>query len=105
MTAPNAGGALVTGAGKRIGRALALTLAEAGFDVAVHYNSSSKDAEAVADLIRQKGRKATVIQANLSDETQTETIIARATDALGALTLLVNSASTFDHDDIDTMTR
>lgn len=105
MTAPNAGGALVTGAGKRIGRTLALTLAQAGFDVAVHYNSSSKDAEAVADLIRREGQKAVAIQANLSDESQTQTLIARATEALGPLTLLVNSASTFDRDDINTMTR
>lgn len=105
MTAPNAGGALVTGAGKRIGRTLALTLADAGYDVAVHYNTSCADAASVAELIRGRGRKAAVVQADLSQEAQTETLVSRAAEAIGPLTLLLNCASAFDHDDIATMTR
>lgn len=97
--------ALVTGAGKRLGRAMALALADAGLNVAVHFNASAEDAEAVAGLIRAKGRKAAAIGADLSKESETATLVERAAAAVGPLTLLVNSASVFEHDDIDTMTR
>ena len=99
------GAALVTGAGKRIGRALALSLADQGFDVAVHYNASSKDADEVAALIKAKGRKAAALGADLSQETQVAGLIKQANEALGPLTLLINSASAFEHDDIASMTR
>ena len=105
MSSAGDGVALVTGAGKRIGRALALALADAGYDVAVHYHSSKEDADDVASLIRQTGHRAEIVQADLSKEEQTSTLIAKASDALGPLTLLVNSASAFEHDDIDAMTR
>lgn len=105
MTAQAAGAALVTGAGKRIGRTLALTLADAGYDVAVHYNASSADAENVASMIREKGRKAAAIQADLTSEAQTAAIIRKSAEALGPIALLVNSASAFEHDDIASMTR
>lgn len=97
--------ALVTGAGKRVGRAMALALADAGLNVAVHFNASAEDAETVAGLIRAKGRKAAAIAADLSKESETATLVERAAAAVGPLTLLVNSASVFEHDDIDTMTR
>ena len=58
--------ALVTGAAKRIGRALALELADLGWDVAVHYGGSREAAEEVAGLIRAKGRKAVTVQADLT---------------------------------------
>ncbi len=96
--------ALVTGAGKRIGRAIALSLANSGYDVCVHYHSSKAEAEEVASLIGQNGRKAKIVQADLSDEEATSQLISNANDLMGPLTLLVNSASTFEHDDIDTMT-
>ena len=96
--------ALVTGAGKRIGRAMALALADAGYNVAVHYHSSRDEAEEVASLIEQKGKIGRTIQADLSSEQDTSSLIANANDLLGSLTLLVNSASTFEHDDIETMT-
>jgi NAD(P)-dependent dehydrogenase (short-subunit alcohol dehydrogenase family) len=106
VTSPNkAGAALVTGAGKRIGRAIALSLADAGYDIAVHYNSSKKEADEVVSLITDKGRKAVTLQADLSQEKETATLIGNANDTLGALILLVNSASMFEHDDIVTMTR
>ena len=98
--------ALVTGAGKRLGRAMALALAEHGLDVALHYASSSDGAESAADEIRAMGRKAVTLQANLLDEAQTQTLISRAADALGGpLTVLVNNASIFEHDDMQTATR
>ena len=97
--------ALVTGAGARIGKALALALAERGHDVAVHYASSADGAEAVADEIRAMGRSAVTLQADLLDEAATEALVPRARDALGPLTVLVNNASIFEHDDIHSATR
>ncbi|MBK8440458.1 MAG: SDR family oxidoreductase [Rhodobacter sp.] len=97
--------ALVTGAGKRLGRAMALYLAGRGHDVAVHYATSAEAAEAVAEEIRAMGRKAVAVQADLLVEAQVETLIPRAAAALGPLTVLVNNASIFDYDRIDTATR
>lgn len=99
------GTAIITGAGKRIGKAVALTLADAGYDIIVHYNSSVMEAEDVANLIKEKGRHAEAVQANLSSEKETASLIPTATEALGPLSLLVNSASVFEHDEIDTLTR
>ena len=97
--------ALVTGAGQRLGRAMALSLAERGFDVAVHYNSSSDAAEAVAEEIRAAGRKAAAIGADLLDQVATEGLVPRAAEALGGpLTVLVNNASIFEYDNIETAT-
>ncbi len=105
MTAERRGAALITGAGKRLGRAMALALAEAGYDVAVHYRSSQKDADDVAGLIKAQGRSAAAIKADLSSETDVSGLIAAAREALGPLSLLVNSASVFENDDIASMTR
>jgi len=97
--------ALVTGAGKRLGRAMALYLASRGQDVAVHYASSGAGAEAVCAEIRAMGRKAVAVQADLLDEAQVETLIPRAVAALGPLTILINNASIFEYDRIETATR
>lgn len=98
--------ALVTGAGKRLGRAMALYLAGRGYDVAVHYASSASEAEAVCDEIRALGRRAVALAADLLDEAQTETLISRAAQALGGpLTVLVNNASIFEYDRLQTATR
>jgi len=105
MTEKNAGAALVTGAGKRVGRAIALALAEAGFAVAVHYRSSSTEADEVVAQIKSKGGKAGAVQADLSNETETAALTAKALAAVGRLTLLVNSASVFENDSIASMTR
>lgn len=105
MTSPHPGAALVTGAGKRIGRALALTLADAGYDVAVHYHASKADAEAVAAQIEAKGRQAAAVQADLSRESETAALVGKSVDSLGPLSVLVNSASAFEFDTIETMTR
>jgi NAD(P)-dependent dehydrogenase (short-subunit alcohol dehydrogenase family) len=97
--------ALVTGAGKRLGRAMALYLAKRGHDVAVHYASSAAEAEAVADEIRAMGRKAVTLQADLLVEAETAALIPAAVAALGPLTVLVNNASIFEYDRIETSTR
>jgi len=99
------GTVLVTGAARRLGRAIALDLAQAGYDVAVHFNSSRGDAEATAAEIKTLGRRATVVEADLSDEMQVETIVATCTRDLGPLTALVNNASVFKDDRIETATR
>jgi NAD(P)-dependent dehydrogenase (short-subunit alcohol dehydrogenase family) len=99
------GAALVTGAGRRIGRALALEAARAGFDVAVHCRAAADEAQAVADAIVAMGRRAVVLSAELTDEAQAAGLIARAEADLGPVTLLVNSASTFEDDRLATATR
>ena len=97
--------ALVTGAGKRLGRAMALYLAGRGHDIAVHYASSEGDAESLATEIRALGRRAQTFRADLLVEAETEALIPSATVALGPLTVLVNNASIFEYDRIDTATR
>ena len=97
--------ALVTGAGKRLGRAMALYLAGQGHDVAVHYATSRDEAEAVASEIRAMGRRAQAFKADLLVEAETAALIPAATADLGPLTVLVNNASIFEYDRIDTATR
>ncbi|MEM7598407.1 MAG: SDR family oxidoreductase [Pseudomonadota bacterium] len=95
------GGALVTGAGKRLGRAMALELATQGYDVAVHYASSDTDAMAVVAEITAMGRTAKALQADLTAEADMQSLIPRAVEALGGpLTVLVNNASVFEYDNL-----
>lgn len=97
--------ALVTGAAKRLGRAIALRLAEHGWDVAVHYHLSEKEAEATAHDIQALGRRATTLRADLSQEQEVEALMPRANAALGPVSCLVNNASLFEMDKVDTATR
>ena len=98
--------ALITGAGKRLGRAMALYLADRGYDVAVHYASSRDAAEEVADLIRAKGQTACIVRADLLNEDEAQGLVAAAVDGLGGpLSVLINNASIFDYDNIETATR
>lgn len=93
--------ALVTGAGKRLGRALALHLAKEGYDVAVHYRSSATEAAAVVAEIRALGRQAVGLQADLLDPVQTRALLPQAAQALGGeITCLVNNASIFEPDSL-----
>lgn len=98
--------ALITGAAKRLGRAMTLYLAGRGYDVAIHYHGSAQAAEATAADARALGVRAVTLAADLLDEAQTATLIDRATDALGGpLDVLVNNASIFEYDTIRTATR
>jgi NAD(P)-dependent dehydrogenase (short-subunit alcohol dehydrogenase family) len=90
--------ALVTGAGRRIGRAIAIGLAQAGWDVAVHYRSAAGEAEDTAAAIRALGRRAIVLDCDLGDETGVRALVGRAVAALGALDCIVNNASLFEYD-------
>ncbi len=102
-TVPRA--ALVTGGAKRLGRAMALALAEAGFDVAIHYAASAEEAEATARDIRALGRRAATLRADLGREEEVARLAPDATAALGPLGVLVNNASTFERDEWDDATR
>jgi NAD(P)-dependent dehydrogenase (short-subunit alcohol dehydrogenase family) len=98
--------ALVTGGAKRLGRAMALCLAERGHDVAVHYAGSQSDAEEVCTLIRAKGRRAVALQADLLDEEATHGLVPATMQALGGpVTCLVNNASIFEYDSLASATR
>ena len=96
---------LVTGAAKRLGRAIALDLAQAGWNVAIHYNGSEADAQSAADAARKFGVKAEILQADLSKEAETAALVSRAAAAIGPLTALINSASLFENDDWQSATR
>lgn len=95
----NPGTALITGAAKRIGRTIALHLAEAGYAIAIHHNHSGTDATTLADDIAQKGGRTALVQADLSDPLAVEGMIDQAVDQLGPVTLLVNNASLFEKDE------
>lgn len=97
--------ALVTGAAKRLGRTMALELAAAGFDVAVHYATSATEAEEVADEIRRLGRRAATLRADLAREAEVEGLLPAAQAALGPVGVLVNNASTFERDEWHDATR
>jgi NAD(P)-dependent dehydrogenase (short-subunit alcohol dehydrogenase family) len=87
--------ALVTGAGKRLGRAIAVTLARAGFDIVVHYNRSAQEATQLCRELESLGRKAWPLGADFSRPRDYERLIAAALDVAGSLRVLVNSASIF----------
>ena len=95
--------ALVTGAGQRIGRAIAEALAADGFAVAVHYNRSAAEAEAVAEGIRNAGGRAAAIGADLGDADAVAELVDRAAALVGPLSVLVNNASLFERDDVTSL--
>ena len=93
--------ALVTGAGKRIGRAIALDLAVHGFTIAVHANTSKDEAEETASIIRDAGGKAEVFLADLADSDVTAKLIGSVAKSLGAPRVVINNASIFEADFAD----
>jgi len=97
------GTALVTGAGRRIGRAIALDLARGGWHVGVHYAASRVEADEVVGLIRASGGAAAAIGADLADAQEAQALVARCADVLGPPELLVNSAALFLDDRIETL--
>jgi NAD(P)-dependent dehydrogenase (short-subunit alcohol dehydrogenase family) len=101
---PRGGAALVTGGAKRIGRAICLELAAAGFDLAIHHRDSGDEAARLADEIRALGRSAECLSADLADAEATGALIGRAVEALGPLAVLVNNASVFADDRLDSLT-
>ncbi len=90
--------ALVTGAGRRLGREIALGLARAGWDIAVHYRHSHDEAREVAQAIAALGRRAITLQCDLSDEEAVRALLPAALKALERVDCVVNNASLFDYD-------
>ena len=96
--------ALITGAARRIGRAIALSMADCGYDIAVHYHRSQGDALELVAEIEAKGRKAIAVGADLSDAQQVLGIVPEMVARLGPPVCLVNNASEFQHDTAETVT-
>ena len=95
--------ALVTGAAKRIGRAIALDLARSGWRVAVHYNTSEEEAGETVEQIRSNGGNAVALQADLEDLDAARALIPACAEALAPQQCLINNASLFEQDDISTL--
>ena len=92
--------ALVTGAARRIGRAIAFALHEAGYAVAIHARDSIAEAEMLRDEITHAGGRAAVVPADLADHRAVARLVPAAAAAVGPLALLVNNASSFEPDEI-----
>jgi NAD(P)-dependent dehydrogenase (short-subunit alcohol dehydrogenase family) len=99
-----AGVALITGAAIRIGRAISERLAQEGWTVAIHHHSSTDAAQELIDKIVSAGGRAAGFVADLSQEDHAQSLIDRVRDELGPVTCLVNSASVFERDDLDSTT-
>ncbi len=95
---------LITGAATRIGRAIALAMAKAGWNVAVHHHRSSEEAKELVSELQSLGATATAISANLLDSRQAEGVIDSAHERLGAISCLINNAALFEYDNIHTVT-
>ncbi|MBZ0170620.1 short-chain dehydrogenase [Candidatus Methylomirabilis lanthanidiphila] len=96
--------ALVTGAARRVGRAIALALAGRGADVVIHYNSSASEARQTVEAVERLGRRASAIQADLAEPDQVEALADRAVKAYGKIDVLVNSAAIFRRTALDQLT-
>lgn len=88
--------ALITGAARRVGRAIALELARAGCDIAVHYHRSEDDARSLGEEIRGLGRRVTLVSGDLAHINTPAALVAHTRAELGRLDILINNASTFD---------
>jgi 3-oxoacyl-[acyl-carrier protein] reductase len=95
--------ALVTGGGRSIGRAISLALAGEGCDVAVNYVSREADAAATADAIRKLGRRALVVQGDVSNSADVARLVGATTSGLGPVDVLVNNAGKIAIETIDQM--
>jgi NAD(P)-dependent dehydrogenase (short-subunit alcohol dehydrogenase family) len=104
MTSETPGVALVTGAARRVGRAIAVDLARAGWAVAVHWHSSQEEADDVVGEITAAGGAAIALAANLHDLDAVSTLIPRAREHLGPVSLLINNAANFEDDRLETVT-
>jgi NAD(P)-dependent dehydrogenase (short-subunit alcohol dehydrogenase family) len=95
--------ALVTGGARRIGRAIALALHQAGYAVAVQANRSAKEADELCTEIARNGGRAAMVRADLAEQASVAGLVAAAAKAVGPLTLLVNNAATFEPDAIGSL--
>ena len=105
MVKPTRSCVLVTGGAQRLGRAIALRFAAAGFDIAIHYRSSVEDARALRGEITAFGSRAETYQADLADPAQTDALVPAVLEDFPHLEGLVNSASVFERDKFGAITR
>ena len=96
--------ALVTGAGRRVGRALALSLAQRGMSVGIHYNTSRAEAEDLAQgLVKSYGVNAAAVKADLGDAKACKRLVEETVRSLGRMDVLINSASIYEQTPFDTV--
>lgn len=95
--------ALVTGGARRVGRAIVLELARAGFDIVVHYRTSQTQSEELAAQVRDQGRRAEALAADLNDPLAIRALFAEVDQRFGRIDLLVNSAAVFRRTPFDTL--
>lgn len=96
--------ALITGGSKRIGKAISIKLAEMGFDLAIHYNRSRKEARELAQELKNNGTHADIFPCNLNDIAKTKNLIRDVTKSFPRLSVLINNASIFETDDLKKVT-
>ncbi|MDO9383347.1 MAG: SDR family oxidoreductase [Hyphomicrobiaceae bacterium] len=104
MKRPSPGTVLITGAGRRIGRAIALAMAEDGWRIGIHYRRSRQDAEELAAAIKADGGKAVALPADLGNLTEVKALIPLCCEAIGAPCCLINNASEFQPDTLASTT-
>ncbi len=104
MVNTHKGTAVITGGATRIGRELSLTLAACGYEVGIHYRSSGLTAQELEKQITENDGKAFLLQADLLRRDEVSTLLETAKEASGPVSLLVNSASLFEDDAIETFT-
>lgn len=96
--------ALITGSAKRIGKSLAIHLAQRGWNVAIHYYRSEDEAKTLANEIRNAGRKSEIFPADLADEKNCAALVPTVNAAMGPISLLINNAAIFEKDSLETIT-
>ena len=96
---------IVTGGGQRIGRAISLALAEDGWQVAVHFNSSFEQATEFVDEITRSGNIALAVQADLTNEEAVTSLISNVSSQLTPVTAVINNASIFEEDTVENVTK
>jgi len=102
---PNTKGtALITGGAKRIGKAICLSLSDHGYNIALHYHSSSHEAKKLSEEIQKRGRQCELFQHDLSDEKQTQQLIREVYRKFSNLNVIVNNASIFEPSTIKSST-
>lgn len=101
MTAGRQKAALVTGSARRIGRVIALALADRGWDIGVHYRHSETEAFETVREIEAMGRRAVALRCDLRDEAAVSQLLPQAVEALGKVSCVVNNAAIFEHDNVE----
>jgi NAD(P)-dependent dehydrogenase (short-subunit alcohol dehydrogenase family) len=96
---------LITGAARRIGKAIALGLASDGWRVVLHYGTSGAAAKTLAQIICKQGGEAVTVQADLNEEEQVLSLISKSVEEAGPISCLINNASIFEEDSVDTASR